>query len=67
MVQEVDFGRCPCSGTYEQRWVAVRMTVDGQEVVMSDIPQGTCATCGSRVYKADVLEMLEALWRAGAG
>lgn len=61
----VHYGRCPCTGRYESRSVEVRMTVGGQEVLLPDVPQGACPQCGSRVYKASVLEMIEAVMRGG--
>jgi YgiT-type zinc finger domain-containing protein len=41
--------------------VEVRMTVGRDKVVLREVPQGACPQCGSRVYKAGVLEQLEAL------
>ncbi len=38
----------------------VRMTVEGKIVVLNDVPQGACLLCGSRVYKLDLLEYIEA-------
>jgi YgiT-type zinc finger domain-containing protein len=58
-----EYGRCPCSGQYEQRYVEVRMTVNGKVVVLTDVPQGACPNCGSRVYKAEVLERIESLMK----
>ena len=58
-----DYGRCPCGGAYEHRLVEVRMTVGGEPIVLTDVPQGACPLCGSRVYKAGVLEGIEALMR----
>ena len=58
-----EYGRCPCSGQYEQRFVEVRMTVNGKVVVLTDVPQGACPNCGSRVYKAEVLERIESLMK----
>jgi hypothetical protein len=43
------------------------MTVDSEVVVLTDVPQGACPTCGSRVYKAGVLEMIETVMRGEAG
>jgi YgiT-type zinc finger domain-containing protein len=60
------YGRCPCSGLYLQRFVEVRMTVDGDTVVLPDVPQGACPQCGSRVYKAAVLAELERMMRGRA-
>jgi len=60
----VEYGDCPCSGTYEQRRVEVRITsADGELSVLSDVPQGACPICGSRVYKAQILAAIESLLR----
>ena len=59
-----DYGRCPCSGQYEQRFVEVRMTVKEKVVVLTDVPQGACPNCGSRVYKAETLERIESLMKS---
>jgi hypothetical protein len=59
----IDYGRCPCSGRYEQRRVEVRMTVAGKVIVLTDLPQGACPICGSRVYKTEVLERIEAVMK----
>jgi YgiT-type zinc finger domain-containing protein len=56
----IQYGKCPCGGTYENRTVELRMTVEDEPLVISDIPQGACPACGSRVYKLDVLECIEA-------
>ncbi len=58
-----EYGRCPCSGQYENRAVEVRMTVNAKIVVLTNVPQGACPTCGSRVYKAEVLERIESLMK----
>jgi YgiT-type zinc finger domain-containing protein len=58
-----DYGRCPCAGVYQRRAVEVRMNVNGKVVVLTAVPQGACPQCGSRVYKAEVLERIEALMK----
>lgn len=58
-----DYGRCPCSGVYDNRSVEVRLTVGGKQVVLTDVPQGACPNCGSRVYKGEVLERIESLMK----
>jgi YgiT-type zinc finger domain-containing protein len=58
-----DYGRCPCGGQYDNRFVEVRMTVKAKVVVLTNVPQGACSTCGSRVYKAEVLERIESLMK----
>jgi len=35
------------------------MTVDEKLVVLTGVPQGACPNCGSRVYKAEVIERIE--------
>jgi YgiT-type zinc finger domain-containing protein len=61
LTHDNEFGACPCGGTYEERTVEVRMTVDGELVVLRGVPQGDCSNCGSKVYKAGTLEGIEAL------
>jgi YgiT-type zinc finger domain-containing protein len=56
-----EFGDCPCGGEFETRIVEVRLQADGEEVLLEDVPQGACPECGSRVYKAGVLEVIEAV------
>lgn len=58
-----DYGRCPCSGLYDNRFVEVRLTLGGKVVVLTEVPQGACPNCGSRVYKAEVLERIEMLMK----
>ena len=55
----VNWGACPCGGTYEHRAVEIKMTVNGQQVVLKDVFQGVCPNCGSRVYKSDQLQRIE--------
>jgi len=59
----LDYGRCPCSGVYERRFVEVRMNVGNKVVVLTGVPQGSCRACGSRVYKTDILERIESLMK----
>lgn len=60
-----DYGRCPCTGVYQRRFVEVRMNVKTKAVVLTNVPQGACPQCGSRVYKTEVLERLEDLMKGG--
>jgi YgiT-type zinc finger domain-containing protein len=59
-----DYGRCPCAGIYDNRSVEVRMAIGGKVVVLTAVPQGLCPNCGSRVYKAEVLERIETLMKS---
>lgn len=56
-----EWGECPCGGQHELRFVEVRMTVEGRVLTLSDVPQGACPRCGSRVYKAETLARIEGL------
>jgi len=59
----LEYGKCPCTGTYEKRSVEVRMTVDKKLIQLNDIPQGACPSCGSRIYKASILECIESIMK----
>jgi len=37
------------------------MTVEEGPVILTDVSQGACPKCGSRVYKAETLERIESL------
>lgn len=54
------WGSCPCGGHYEHRTVEVNMTVGDSRITLSDVPQGACPRCGSRVYKSEHLVRVEA-------
>ena len=58
-----EYGRCPCSGVYERRRVEVRITNRDKVYELADVSQGACPECGSKVYKAAVLQVIEALMR----
>jgi YgiT-type zinc finger domain-containing protein len=60
---KLEYGRCPCRGTYDNRSVEVRLTINGKVVVLTAVPQGACPNCGSRVYKAETLERIESLMK----
>jgi YgiT-type zinc finger domain-containing protein len=57
-------GTCPCTGIYQRRFVEVRIKVSGETVVLRSVPQGACPQCGSRIYKARVLQALETLFKS---
>lgn len=59
-----DYGSCPCSGFYDNRRVEVRLNVNGRVEILSQIQQGACPLCGSRVYKINVLDRIESLMRS---
>jgi YgiT-type zinc finger domain-containing protein len=62
----LDYGRCPCSGVFEHRTREVSLTAGKQPIVITHVPQGACPLCGSQVYKADILERIEALYRVSS-
>ena len=59
---DYEYGRCGCGGTFEPHKVEVRLTLGDESIVLPEVPQGACALCGSRVYKAEVLELIEAIF-----
>jgi hypothetical protein len=65
-MSEVEYGKCPCGGHFENRRVEVRMTVFGQVIMLSGVPQGVCPKCSAHVYKAQVLEYVESLMSEGS-
>jgi hypothetical protein len=40
--------------------VEVNTSVEGKAVKLTDVLQGACPDCGSRVYKAEMLARIEA-------
>jgi YgiT-type zinc finger domain-containing protein len=62
-VMAYDYGRCPCSGIFENRAVEVSMTAGGESIVIPSVPQGVCPLCGSRVYKTEVLARIESVMK----
>jgi len=61
-----EYGSCLCSGFLDRQSVELPMIVAGRPAVISAVPQGRCEACGSRVYKAGDLAVLEALLRGTA-
>jgi len=60
-----DFGRCPCGGgSYKAGLVTVRMTIQGRLIEITDVPRGSCGTCGGYVYKAETLRRIEGVMRS---
>ena len=62
-MDSIQYGTCPCGGSYERRSREVTMTVDGKRQDLSQVPQGACPNCDARVYKVEVLERVEATMR----
>jgi YgiT-type zinc finger domain-containing protein len=62
-MSSISYGTCPCSGVFEPRFVEVTMKPQGRNVVLTGVPQGACPNCGSHVYKAEVLELLESVMK----
>jgi len=42
------------------------MAVKTRSVVLTGVPQGSCRRCGSRVYKTETLERIEALMKGAS-
>lgn len=60
-----DYGKCRCSGRFEDRFVEVRLNIKGKIIVLTDVPQGVCSSCGTKVYRTGVLGRIEELMRSG--
>jgi hypothetical protein len=56
-MSSISYATCPCTGVYQLRFVEVRMKVNDRSGVLTEVPQGACPNCGSRVYKAEVPEL----------
>ncbi len=59
----LDYGKCRCAGQLESRSVEIRMTLEHGLVALTNVPQGACPVCGSRVYKAWVLQCIEGVYQ----
>jgi hypothetical protein len=58
----VDFGNCRwCKEGFEYNSVEVEIEADEGDYTLTDVPQGYSPSCGSRVYKAGMLERIEAI------
>jgi hypothetical protein len=57
-------GRCPPVALTRTGGVEIRMTVAGEVILLADVPRGACPECGSRVFRAGILEHIESAYRA---
>lgn len=55
-----EYGLCLCGGKIEERQIELRLR---EEVDQLQIPQGSCARCGARYYKAELLARIEATFQ----
>jgi YgiT-type zinc finger domain-containing protein len=53
--------RCPCGGEYTEQMTQINIDTGSGVVALSHVAQFVCQTCGSRVYKAGELELIEAV------
>jgi hypothetical protein len=60
------FGGCRCSGRFDRCSVEIRLLAAGRLVVLDDVPQGVCGSCGTRVYRPNILAAIEAVMRGYA-
>jgi hypothetical protein len=58
-----DFGRCPCGGRFETKVVDISIAAPTGPVRLSDVPQGHCPNCQSRVYRPEMLAHIENVYR----
>jgi hypothetical protein len=54
------YGNCGCGAEYDAHLAEVRFAAG----VLYDVPQAICPNCGARVYKATVIERIEAAYAA---
>ena len=57
------YNGCPCGGTFESRFIDVTFRQFNPPVKLARVPQGVCPKCGSRVYKAEIMDLLESVMR----
>ena len=63
-LETISFGTCPCGlGRFETRRVEINMTLPGGPLVLTNMLQGNCPHCGSRVYSAEDLMRIECLFQ----
>jgi len=48
-----------CNEAIVERLVTLHRQVDGQYVLIENVPAGVCAECGTRYYAANVLKIVE--------
>ncbi len=48
-----------CSGTIVEKRVTLHRRVDGNYVLIENVPAGVCMQCGTRYYAANVLKTIE--------
>ena len=58
-----DYGLCWCGNRIESTSVTVRLRVAEKVVTIESVPEGVCQQCSFKYYRADILEILEALLR----
>lgn len=48
-----------CDGEIMEKRVTLYRRVQGQHVLLKDVPAGVCSECGTRYYAANVLKTIE--------
>jgi len=57
-----DYGECHiCGGRMAERRVKQEFWIEGQLILIEDVPAGVCPRCGEKVVKADVGRWIAAL------
>ena len=49
-----------CDGVIVEKSVTLHRQVQGQHILLEDVPAGVCTECGTRYYTANVLKTIEA-------
>lgn len=48
-----------CGGSITEKRVTLHRKVQGQYVLIENVPAGVCTQCGTRCYAANVLKIIE--------
>ena len=48
-----------CGGTLVEKFVTLHLQVNGNHVLIENVPAGVCTQCGTRYYTANVLKTIE--------
>jgi len=56
------YGACACGAELEARLVDVSFSGSDPPEGLRSVPQAMCGSCGTRIYKAVVIERIEAAY-----
>ena len=56
--------RCTCGGPFEGTDVQINVKAENGDVVLPEVPQAVCTSCGRKAYTVATLQRIEAVKRA---